>query len=437
MSWQEDFKRKLTTPDEAIKAVKAGDYVAFAYGSEPLALGLALLNRGVEVGNLKIFVPAPGRDFAWYDPGWENTFQIEVAHVLPIVQEMIRDKRGDFLVGSVLWAHAPGVRIQPDVILAQVSTPDAHGYCSLGASLWNKKQAIKEAKIAIAEVNKGLIRTYGDNFIHVSEIDYFVEHTPSGRMPGATDMLGRKTTGPGDRERRICQNVASIIKDGDCIEVGVGGAAELLFRLGMLDDKIDLGIHSENLPPGIVDFVRRGIITGERKTLHKGKVVSTACGGSSQEDMDFIDMNPTFELYGSHYILDPRIIAANDNMVAVNSALTIDLTGQICAESVASRMVSSTGGQLAFAIGAGLSEGGRNVTVILSTAQQDSVSRIVPAIEPGTIITVPRTLADIVVTEYGIARLKGKTQKQRAEELIAIAHPDFRDELKREADKLY
>ncbi len=437
MDWETEYKRKLTTAEEAIKVVKAGDYVAFAYGTEPLSLGLALLARGLEVGGLKVFVPAPGRDFGWYDPGLESTFQIDVAHVLPIIQQMVAERRADFLVGSLFWAHEPGVRRSADVIITQLSPPDKHGFCSMGASLWNKKKAIRDAGIALAEINKNLIRTYGDNFIHISEIDYCVEHTPSGRTPGATDMLGRKSAGPSEREHKIKDCVSTLIRDGDCIEVGVGGVAEWLFKLGAFEGKNDLGIHSENLPPGIVDLVRRGIITGQRKQLHKGKVVSTACGGSSKEDMDFINMNPVFELYSSDYILDPRNIAANDNVLAINSALSIDLTGQIAAESIGSRMISSTGGQLAFAIGANLSQGGRNVTLLTSTARDDSVSRIVPSLDHGAIVTVPRTLADIVVTEFGIANLKGKTQRQRAEELIAVAHPDFRDYLEEEAKKLF
>ncbi|MFC2034805.1 acetyl-CoA hydrolase/transferase family protein [Chloroflexota bacterium] len=437
MDWEKDYKQKFTSAEEAIQVVKAGDYVAFAYGSEPLSLGLALLSRGAEVGNVRIFVPAPGRDFAWYDPGWESIFQIEVAHVLPMIQQMMADKRCDSLVGSISWAHEPGIRRQPDVILTQLSPPDEHGYCSFGASLWNKKQAIREAKVAIAEINENLMRTYGDNFIHVSEIDRFVEHTPSGTAPGATDMLGRKTAGPGERERKIGDNIASLIRDGDCFEVGVGGTAEWLLKLGILDTKKDLGVHSENLPPGIVALIHKGVITGQRKNIHKGKIVSTACGGSNKEDMDFINMNPLFELYSSDYILDPRIIASNDNVVAINSAVTVDLTGQIAAESIGPRMISSTGGQLAFTIGANLSKGGRNITVLTSTTQRDTISRIVPSLESGTIVTVPRTLADIIVTEYGIAQLKGKTQRQRAQELVAITHPSFRDELKGEAERLY
>ncbi len=250
-------------------------------------------------------------------------------------------------------------------------------------------------------------------------------------------MLGRKTSGPGEREKKIAEYVSSLLRDGDCFEIGVGGTAEWLLRLGTFDSKNDLGVHSENLPPGVVDLVRNGVITGKKKNIQKCKVVSTACGGSSKEDMDFIDMNPLFELYGSDYVLDPRTISANDNVLAINSALAVDLTGQIAAESIGPRMVSSTGGQLAFAIGANLSKGGRNVTVLVSTAQGGARSRIVPALEPGTIVTVPRTLADCVVTEYGVAHLKGKTQRERAEELIAIAHPDFRAELRKEAQKLF
>lgn len=436
MDWEQDYKHKFVTPEEALKIVKAGDYVSFAYGTEPLSLGLALLDRGAEVGNVRVTVPAPGRDFAWYDRGWEDVFHVEVAHVLPIVQQMMSEKRCDFIVGALTWTHQPGVRRAPDVILTQLSPPDEHGYCSLGASLWNRKQAIKEAKVVIAEINTGLIRTYGDNFIHCSEIDYFVEHVPTGRAPGGTDMLGRKTAGPGEREKMIAANISSLVRDGDCFEIGVGGTAEWVIRLGAFEGKNDLGVHSENLPPGIVDLVRKGVVTGERKNIHKGKVVSTACGGSSKEDMDFINMNPVFELYGSEYVLDPRVISTNDNVLAINSALAIDLTGQIAAESIGNRMVSSTGGQLAFAIGASLSKGGRNVTALVSTAQGGTRSRIVPALDPGTVVTVPRTLADYVVTEYGIAHLKGKTQRERAEELIAIAHPDFRAELKKEAQKL-
>ncbi len=188
---------------------------------------------------------------------------------------------------------------------------------------------------------------------------------------------------------------------------------------------------------GTASLIKKGVINGSRKALNKNIAIATACGGGTKEEMDFFHMNPLLELHGSNYVLDPRIIGSHDNMVAMNSALAVDLTGQISAESLGPLMISGTGGQLAFAIGAYLSKGGRNITVLPSTAKGGSRSRIVPQFELGTIVSVPRTLADIVITEHGIAKLKGKTQRQRAEELIAIAHPDFRSELRNEAKKLF
>ncbi|MDP2855910.1 MAG: acetyl-CoA hydrolase/transferase C-terminal domain-containing protein, partial [bacterium] len=358
-------------------------------------------------------------------------------YVLPVARKMIQERRGDYMVSGLLWAENPSIREPVDVLLIYISTPDEHGYCSFGASVWDKKRAIRAAKLVLAEVSSELIRTYGDNYIHISEIDYFVAHTPSGRTPGTTDILGRRTSGPGKIEKTIAEYAGSIIRDGDCFEVGVGGASEWVTQLDVMEKKNDLGIHSENLPRGMASLVMKGVVTGKYKNINQGKVVSTACGGGTKEEMDFINMNPLFELYGSDYVLDPRVISSHDNMVAINAALAVDLTGQIAAESIGSMMVSGTGGQLAFAIGAALSKGGRNVTVLASSAKNGKISKIVPRLESATVVTVPRTLADIVVTEYGIARLKGKTQRQRAEELINIAHPDFRAELRTEAKKMF
>ncbi len=437
MSWKEAYERKLTSPEEAVKLIKSADRVAFAYGLEPNDLGLAMLGRAGDLKNINLYVPAPGRDFPWYEPGWEETFDVSIGYVLPVARKTIAEKRGDYMVSGLLWAEDPSVREPVDVLLVYLSTPDEHGYCSFGASLWDKKKAVRAAKLVLAEVSPNLIRTYGDNYIHVSEIDYFVPHTPTERAPGATDILGRKTAGPGEVEKTIAEHVGSLIQNGDVIEVGVGGVAEWITQLDVLANKHDLGIHSENLPRGMASLVMNGVVTGKLKTINTGKVVSTACGGGTMEEMDFIDMNPVFELYDSGYVLDPRVIGAHDNMISINAAMSIDLTGQIAAESIGPMMVSGTGGQLAFAIGAALSKGGRNVTVLPSTARQGEVSRIVPQLEHGTVVTVPRTMADTVVTEYGIARLKGKTQRQRAEELINIAHPDFRAELKNEVRRLF
>ena len=437
MNWQDEYRKKTVAPEEAVKVIKSGDRVAFAYGLEPNDLGLALLGRAGDLQGIRLYVPAPGRDYPWFEAGWEDTFQVSVGYILPVARKMVEERRADYMVSGLLWAEDPAHREPVDVLLIYLSTPDEHGYCGFGASLWDKKRAVHQAKIVLAEVSPDLIRTYGDNHINVSEIDYFVQHTPTRKAPGATDILGRKTAGPGEAEKAIAGYIGCIVQDGDTFEVGVGGAAEWVLQLGVLERKHDLGVHSENLPRGMASLVMKGVITGKCKTLNTGKVTSTACGGGTKEEMDFINMNPMFELYPSGYVLDPRVISAHDNMVSINSALSVDLTGQIAAESVGPTMVSGTGGQLAFAIGASLSRGGRNVTVLRSTAKDGKISRIVSRFEPGTVISVPRNLADLVVTEYGIARLKGKTQRQRALELISIAHPDFRAELKKEAERLF
>ena len=435
--WREEYERKLISAEEAMNLVKSGDRIAFAYGLEPNDLALALLAKSGELNNIRLYVPAPGRDFPWYESGWEETFDVSVGYVLPVARGMMDERRGDYMVSGLLWAEGPLIREPVDVLLIYLSTPDEHGYCSFGASLWDKRKAVRAARLVLAEVSPELIRTYGDNHIHVSEIDHFVSHTPTGRTLGTTDILGRKTSGPSELEKAVAEYVASCIKDGDTIEVGVGGAAEWILQLDVLDNKSDLGVHSENLPRGTASLVMKKVITGKFKTVNPGKVISTACGGGTREEMDFINMNPIFELYGSDYVLDPRVIGSHDNMVAINAALAVDLTGQIAAESIGPRMISGTGGQLAFAIGANLSKGGRNITVLRSTAGGGSLSSIVPQLKPGTIVSVPRNLADIVITEYGIAKLRGKTQRQRAQELISVAHPDFRAGLEKEAKKLF
>ncbi|MDY7019122.1 MAG: acetyl-CoA hydrolase/transferase C-terminal domain-containing protein [Chloroflexota bacterium] len=441
MSWQEEYRRKQVSAEEAVKVVKSGDRVVFAPGVESLALALALSARKEELENVKLFLPGPGRELPWYEPGWEKSFVIETSFVLPVIEHMMAERRCDYLVSSLWFTHSPVLR-QIDVYMIELSPPDEHGYCSFGHMLWNKKIEAKEAKIVIADINPNLVRTYGDNYIHVSELDYFVPHLSTGRIPGvrdlrSTDLLARKTGDEPKEIRKIAEYVAELIRDGDTLQIGVGGISEAVMRLGLLDNKRDLGIHTETLPRGTVQLVQRGVITGERKTIHKNKVVAISVGGGTSDDMAFINNNPIFELYDGTHVVNPMTIATHDNMVTVNSALSIDLTGQIAAESLGTRMYSGTGGQLAFAMGAYLSKGGRSATVLTSTARNGAVSRIVPALEPGTIVSVPRILTDYVVTEYGIAALQGKTQRERARELINIAHPDFRPELEVAADKLY
>ncbi|MFC1925960.1 acetyl-CoA hydrolase/transferase family protein [Chloroflexota bacterium] len=439
MNWQEHYKSRLVSPEEAMQVVKSNDTI-FLSQPEPMALGLALASRGPELTGVKI-MGGGGADLPMYEPSWydafPDSFKIETPYVLPLIRELFNVKKADYVI-SGLFGVPDTIPEKPiDLYIIQISPPDHNGFCSFGNSVWRKKDWARAAKTVIGEVNERCIRTYGDNFIHVSEIDYFIEHTPTGKIPGGTDILGRKSTGPGELQRTIAQHIGTLIKDGDCLEIGVGGTAEWVAQLDVLDSKHELGWHSENTVRGIGSLVMKGVITGKYKNLHPGKAVATAVGGGTKEEMDFINGNPLFEVYGSNYILDPRIIGAHDNMVAINSAMAVDLTGQIAAESIGPVMTSGSGGQLAFAIGANLSKGGRNIVAVASTAKGGTMSRIVPMFEQGTIVSTPRTLANYVVTEYGVASLKGKTQKERAGELIAVAHPDFRAELKKEAERIY
>lgn len=437
-SWREEYKRKSVSPEKAAEVVKDGDRVSFTYGREPRALGLALAARLGEVKDVRVFIRTPAMDFGWYDPGWEESFKIEISYVLPITREMMAERRCDFVIGGLLGMNPrhPAVG-EADVLFTEVSTPDENGYCSFGASVWGKKRAVECAKIVLAEVNKNLIRTYGENYVHVSEIDYFVEHVSGGKRPGATDLLGRKTWEPGQVEKSIAQYVSTLIKDGDTLQIGVGSTSEWVAHLGALNNRTDLGWHSETTPRGIIKLVREGVITGKRKNINRGKVIAVAVGGGDKEDMDFVNMNPHFELYDADYVLNPAVIGSNENVVAINSAVAMDLTGHIAAESVGPTLLSGPGGQLTFAIGAQLSKGGCFISTLPSTAKDGAISRIVPQLEKGTVVTIPRTLADTVVTEYGIAHLYGKTQRERASALIEIAHPNFREELTREAQKLF
>ena len=437
MNWQEEYKRKSISTKEAARMVKSGDRVVFPGGRESYALGMALAARKDELKNVEVQVPVPNYDFGWYDQGWQDSFQVTIMQATVLSQPAVDGKHIDFNTGTLFPFHESDEIRPPDVVFVEVSEPDEKGFCSFGASLWNKKRRIREAKLAIGEVNKNLIRTCGENFIHISEIDYFVEHVTSGGSPGQGSLAGRTLKKPELHIKPIAENVSGLIRNGDTIQIGVGRTTEHLVKMGMLDGKQDLGYHSEATPPGVISLIKEGVINGKRKTLNPGKAVVAAIGGSTREEMEWVNNNPLFHVVEVDYLEDIRVIAAHDNMVAINQALAIDLTGQIAAETLGLQIISVAGGQIPFVFGAWLSRGGRAITVIPSTAQGGKVSRIVPTLSVGTVVTIQRNMADYVVTEYGIARLKGKTLRQRTQELIAVAHPDFRDGLQREAQRLF
>jgi 4-hydroxybutyrate CoA-transferase len=435
--WREDYHRKLISAEEAARLIKSGDSVSFTLGREAHTVGRAIADRKKDLQNVKILVPFPGVDFGWYDSGWESAFELTIYHPTPVSQKMLDEKRCDLEITDIL-CQSEGTQRESDVVITEVSSPNEKGFCSFGASLWNKRQHIKKGRLVIAEVNENLIWTYGENYIHVSEIDYFVKHESKRTDVGKKGSLAGKTSKVhAPYLRQIAEHLSKLIQDGCTIQIGVGRTTEPLVELGIFDHKCDIGYHSETTPPGVIPLVRKGIITGKYKTINTGKVVVTSIGGASKEDMDWVNGNPLFWLVDVGYLWDIRTISAHDRMLAINNALSVDLTGQIASENIGGRMFGSSGGQTAFAIGALLSKGGHSIIVLPSTAVNGSVSRIVAALPPGTAITVPRNCADIIVTEYGIASLRGKSLRRRAEELIEIAHPDFRSELAKEAKKLY
>ncbi|MCL2724198.1 MAG: 4-hydroxybutyrate CoA-transferase [Polyangiaceae bacterium] len=331
----------------------------------------------------------------------------------------IHEGRADFTpvflseVASLLRGPLP-----VDVALVQVSPPDDHGYCSLGVSVDVVKPAVDAAKIVIAEVNPKMPRTYGDAFIHCSRITRFVDvDHPLPELPSEaiTETL-----------RGIGRNVASLVRDGDTLQLGIGGIPNAV--LDELHNHRDLGIHTEMFSDGVIDLVKRGIITNARKTLHCGKLVASFVMGSRRL-YDFVHDNPGLEMHPSHYVNDPFTIAKNRGMVAINSALAVDLTGQVCADSLGSRFYSGVGGQVDFIRGAARAEDGRPIIALPSTAYDGQVSRIDVELSPGSGVTTSRNDVHFVVTEFGIASLYGKTIRERVHALVAIAHPDFRERL--------
>jgi 4-hydroxybutyrate CoA-transferase len=325
----------------------------------------------------------------------------------------------------------PGEGRPIDVLMLVVTPPNQQGYVCVGNSVWDAVTSARRARKVIVEISPGLPRTCGDTWIHVSQLDAVVE--------GDRPRLGAPDPAPAsfpEVDRRIAANVKSLVRDGDTLQLGLGSHTSALPLLGAFDDCNDIGYFGELTVPGTVDLVRRGIITSRRAELHPRQFVS-CYAGNSLEDLDYIENNPFFQLHSYEYTNDPKRIAQHERMLAINGALTLDLSGQIGVYAIGPRVYSGTGGQLAFHLGAFLSKRGRAVTVLPSVARAGSVSTIVPQFEKGQIVSIPRELADTVVTDQGVARLLGKSVRERAEELIAVAHPDHRDRLRQEARRLY
>jgi len=311
-----------------------------------------------------------------------------------------------------------------DVAVIQVSPPDAHGYCSYGVEVGVTKSAAESAGIVIAEVNPNMPRTLGDSFIHVDQITHFIEvdyPIPEVILPDVNET-----------QIKIAKHVTEYIPDAATLQTGIGGIPDAVLR--QLVGHKNLGIHTELFSDGVMDLIERGIITNARKSIHPGKVVSGFVIGS-RKLYDYIHDNPIFELHPTEYVNDPFIIAQNDRMVSINSALEVDITGQVCADSIGTQFYSGVGGQVDFVRGAARSNGGITIIALPSTARKNTISRIVPQLKTGAGVTTSRNDVRMIATEFGLADLWGLTINQRVEALVQIAHPDFRDELLRYASE--
>ncbi len=436
--WQDEYERRCVSPEKAVTIIESGDTVVIPVATETQALSTALMNRRDELRDITVLLRMPRFDLGWLGGDVGGAFNVILDTQPASFGAKFMNEKGldliPFLYGLRFKAEGDVRRkVQDvDVVMIVVSPPDKDGFCSFGLYLSHKKDYTSRAKKILAEVSRSnamSVRTPGDNYIHVSEIDYFVEHIPA--------PIREPQQEHDDLDMKIAQYVSTIVRDGDTLELGPGLTASLP-GLGTFDERSDLGIHSPIIGPGLLDLVRRGIVTGKRKNLHPGKCVSSGFRWvEGEEDIAFIDGNPALEVRNSSYVNDIRVIASNDRMVAINGILAIDLAGQIAADSVATRMFGGAGGQVDFGIGALLSKGGASISVLRSTASKGTISRIVSTFEPGTVVSLPWTFADYVVTEYGVANLLGKSRRGRAQELIAIAHPDFRSELRREAQRLF
>ncbi|MHB8683309.1 MAG: acetyl-CoA hydrolase/transferase family protein [Dehalococcoidia bacterium] len=435
MDWRERYADRLTTAEEAVCVVKDGDRVVIGmHYQTPLALCRALAARN---GELRCEIDNSISTFiSWWPEGArESTFTVRTFFLQASDRPAMRQGLLDYVIAPPTRAdESYWLDRKPDVFLVSVSPPDDDGWCSFGMSVWGAPEVARAAAHVIGEVNPRFIRTGGDNRIHISRFEALVE------APAVWKYLRRP---PRNEEENalaavICSLVgAEIVRDGDTVQMGTGTVSAALAEF--LSHRHDLGVHSELIFGGIPALVDAGVVNGRRKTMHPGKVVGASFGPLTAHEFAAVDGDERYELYCMSHTNDIAVIAAHENMVAVNNALLVDLTGQINGETLGTEIYSGTGGAFAFAVGALHAKNGRSVTVLPSTSLVggERRSRIVAMFPQGSAVTVPRVYADIFVTEYGIARLKGKPVRQRIDELIAIAHPDFRKELRAAARRLY
>ena len=429
--WIQRYQSRVSTAENAVRAIQSGMRL-FLTGncSVPQRVMAALVEYAPAFGEPVEIVQVLTIGSADYvAPGMEKHIRVNTLFISADVRKAVNEGRADFT--PIFLSEIPGLfrsGIVPlDVALIHVSPPDEHGFCSFGVEVGVTKTAAGSAKMVIAEVNDQMPRTLGDSFIHVSKLTHIVPVS----YPVPEHSMGEIT----DVEKKIGSWCASLIEDGSTMQMGIGGIPNAV--LTFLDTKKDLGVHTELFSDGVIDLVERGIINNERKTLHPGKIVAGFMLGT-QRLYDFVHDNPIIELHPTEYVNDPMRIAQNERMVAINSAIEIDISGQVCADSIGPRLYSGVGGQVDFVYGASRSKGGKPIIAMPSAAEIKGqlVSKVVPMLKHGAGVVTTRNHVRYVVTEYGIADLYGKTVRQRARAMIDVAHPQFREGLEKAAHEL-
>jgi acyl-CoA hydrolase len=425
MSWSDDYQAKRRTAAEAVQLIRSGDRVYYAGNAAiPYALVRALAERHGELENVQLnHVLLIGED-PLSTPEMARHFRHNSLFVGPADRQAVNDGRADYV--PIFLHQIPRLfrdRIVPlDVAMLHASLPDEHGFMSLGVETLASMAACQAAKTVIVQVNERMPRVLGDCFVHVNRVNAIVEHTealPELTLPPATEV-----------ERSIARHVVGLIRPGDTIQMGIGGIPDSVFEA--MEGDLELGVHTEMISDGAMRAIERGVVTGTRKSLHPGKVIITFALGTERL-YDFLDNNPLIEAHPVNYVNDPEVASRNDNLVAVNSAIEVDLTGQVCSDSIGSYIYSGFGGQVDFIRGAARSRGGRPIIALPSTAKGGLMSRIVPCLKEGAGVVTSRADVHWVVTEHGAVNLFGKNLRERAEALIAIADPRFHDDLERAA----
>lgn len=423
MNWRAQYASKRMTAPEAVSRISSGNRVATPNAAgAPGHLLEALVNRKEELEDVEIVHMVPLGKTTYAEPGMERHFRHNSVFAGASTRDTIMAGHGDYT--PCFFHKIPELfetTLPLDAAFIHVSPPDEHGYMSLGVSVDYSKRAAETAKLVIAQVNQCMPRTLGDSFVHISDVNCIVEFDqPIIELPAPAIT---------DVEKQIGENCARLIQDGDTLQLGIGAIPDAV--LSFLKDKKDLGIHSEMFSDGVVELVEAGVINNRKKTLHKGKSIATFLMGSRQL-YDYVHNNPAVEMYPVNYVNDPVIIARNDHLVSVNSCVQVDFLGQVVSDTVGPRQISGVGGQVDFVRGAAMSRGGRSIIAMPSTKRKGSLSSIVPFIDEWAAVTTSRNDISYIVTEYGIADLKGRATRDRARQLIAIAHPRFRDRLKEE-----